>query len=321
MNVGRWLAILLACAQPAAAQTEPRALDRNVGAARSHFQRGVVLYRSGAYDAALAEFSRAYDAAPNYRILYNLAQIQAQKHDYVEARRLFSRYLEAGGADVPAARANAVRAELAELAQRVSRLQVDTNVDAARLFVGDLPAIELPRDEPVLLNAGIYRLRVEKPGYVTSSQTLTLAGGEEVSVSVELEAELDMDDVPRPPPSPPAATPPPRPAPDRSALWASLVATGALTGATVTFGMLTQSAHAQLDERLARPAPSPALVESGRERVHTFALLTDVFGLAAAGAAGLTTYLLLSEPDEPDAPALRAHVSPTSASLSWTRAF
>src|SRR5690348_12705741 len=84
VNVGRWLAILLACAQPAAAATEPGAPDRSVRAARSHFQRGVVLYRSGAYDAALAEFSRAYDAAPNYRILYNLAQIQAQKHDYVE---------------------------------------------------------------------------------------------------------------------------------------------------------------------------------------------------------------------------------------------
>src|SRR4051812_4490754 len=83
--------------------------------ARTHFQRGVALYRATAYDAALAEFTRAYDSAPNYRILYNLAQIQAQRHDYVASLRLFRRYLDDGAAHVPEARAEAVTGEIVEL--------------------------------------------------------------------------------------------------------------------------------------------------------------------------------------------------------------
>lgn len=322
MRLARALALVLLCTRSASAEPAPRAHARDVDAARSHFQRGVALYRSGAYDAAFAEFSRAYDAAPNYRVLYNLAQIQAQRHDYVEALALFERYLAKAVDQLPPARVEEVRAEMAELAQRITRLRVDTNVDGARLYVGDLPAIELPREEPLLLNAGIHRLRLEKAGYVSVSRTVTLVGGEEVSIGLELDAELDMDDVPPPPaPAPPTALPPAPP--DRSALWASLVASGALTGATLTFGVLTQSANAQLDERLARRPPSRASVEASRERVRTFALLTDVFGLAAVGAAGLSTYLWLSESTEPEPSdaGLSAYLGPRSAGVSWTRAF
>ncbi len=82
----------------AADDVAPQA-DVDVG--RAHFQRGVSLYRSGAYDAALAEFTRAHEAAPNYRILYNLAQIQAQRHDYVTSLALFQKYLDDGGSAVP----------------------------------------------------------------------------------------------------------------------------------------------------------------------------------------------------------------------------
>src|ERR1043166_1717810 len=54
-----------------------------VTVARQQFAHGVELYRAGAYDAALAAFTRAYELAPTYRILYNLAQVQAQRQDYV----------------------------------------------------------------------------------------------------------------------------------------------------------------------------------------------------------------------------------------------
>ena len=50
-------------------------------AARPHFMRGVELYRAGAYDASLAAFTRAYERAPSYRLIYNLAQVKAQRQD------------------------------------------------------------------------------------------------------------------------------------------------------------------------------------------------------------------------------------------------
>jgi len=293
--------------------------------ARTHFQRGVSLYRSGAYDAAFAEFTRAYEVAPNHRILYNLAQVQAQRHDYVEALSFFQRYLDEGAADVPPERAEEVRAEIAELEQRVSRLRVETNVDDAHLFINGQSSGDLPRDQPLLLNAGIHRLRVEKVGYVSASRVVTLAGGEESDVNLELIAELDIDDLtPRLPPPPPAPAPP-APRIDRTALWTSLVATGALTGATVTFGLLTRRANATLDDQLSRfPAPR-ASVEAGRTRVRTFALLTDGFGAAAAAALGLSTYFFLStdspSDETPGKNGLRAQIGPRGSSVVWLGAF
>jgi hypothetical protein len=342
---------LLACAgwlPPVAAATEPAssepassagepaaaaasasvrsAAGSNVDLASVHFRRGVALYRAGAYDAAFAEFTRAYESAPNHRVLYNLAQVQAQRHDYVEALALFRRYLEEGAEEVSAERAGRVRAEMAELEQRISRLRIEINIDDARLLVDGQPAGDLPRDEPLLLNAGVHRLGVEKVGFVGMSRVLTLVGGEESMVSFELTAELDIDDwavSPPPAPAPLPLAPPPRV--DRSALWASLVTTGALAGASVTFGVLTRRANVTLEDQLSRFPVQRASVEAGRTRVRTFALLTDGFGAAAAAALGLSTYFFFSTQTPSDEPrtnnGLRAQISPRLSTVTWQGAF
>jgi hypothetical protein len=155
---------------------------------------------------------------------------------------------------------------------------------------------------------------------------VTLAGGEDSDVNLELIVELDIDDLtPRLPPPPLPAPAPPAPRVDRTALWTSLVATGALTGATVTFGLLTRRANATLDDQLSRfPAPR-ASVEAGRTRVRTFALLTDGFGAAAAGALGLSTYFFLStdsaSDETPGKNGLRAQIGTRGSSVVWLGAF
>jgi tetratricopeptide (TPR) repeat protein len=305
----------------------PSAPGSNLEVARVHFRRGVTLYRAGAYDAAFAEFTRAYESAPNHRVLYNLAQVQAQRHDYVEALAHFRRYLDEGAEEVPAERAEQVRAEMAELEQRISRLRIEISIDDARLLVDGQPAGDLPRDEPLLLNAGVHRLSVEKVGFVSTSRVLTLVGGEESVASFELAAELDIDAWIVPPSSTPTSAPPPPPPPrvDRTALWASLVTTGALAGAGVTFGVLTRRANATLEDHLSRIPVQRASVEAGRTRVRTFALLTDGFGAAAAAALGLSTYFFFSTQTPSDEPrtnnGLRAQISPSLSTVTWQGAF
>jgi tetratricopeptide (TPR) repeat protein len=311
----------------AASGAAPSTAGGNVEVARVHFRRGVELYRAGAYDAALAEFTRAYECAPNHRVLYNLAQVQAQRHDYVEALALFGRYLDEGVDEVPAERAEHVRAEMAELGRRISRLRIEIDIDDARLLVDGQPAGELPRDEPLLLNAGVHRLSVEKVGFVSASRVLTLVGGEESQVSFELAAELDIDDWTVPAlPTPASALPsPPPPRADRTALWTSLVTTGALAGASVTFGVLTRRANSALEDQLSRFPVQRASVEAGRNRVRTFALLTDGFGAAAAAALGLSTYFFFSTQAPSDEPltnnGLSAQISPRLSTVTWQGAF
>ncbi len=92
----------MASAAPARADTDD---------ARSHFTRAVELFKEGDFRAALIEFQRAYDASPNYKVLYNLGQTNLELQDYAGALRAFRGYLDGGGRDIPAARRTQVEAD------------------------------------------------------------------------------------------------------------------------------------------------------------------------------------------------------------------
>src|ERR1700679_4128277 len=72
--------------------------------ARSHFTHGVELFKEADFRAALIEFQRAYDAAPNYKVLYNLGQTSLELQDYAGALKAFRGYLDGGANQIPAAR-------------------------------------------------------------------------------------------------------------------------------------------------------------------------------------------------------------------------
>ncbi|HEY6459174.1 MAG TPA: hypothetical protein VIY73_03455, partial [Polyangiaceae bacterium] len=46
--------------------------------AREHFGRGVRMYQEDDFRGALIEFSRAYELAPNWAVLYNVGQSHYQ---------------------------------------------------------------------------------------------------------------------------------------------------------------------------------------------------------------------------------------------------
>jgi hypothetical protein len=299
--------------------------DPIVDQARTHFLRGVDLYRAGAYDVALAEFTRAYDSAPNFRILYNLGQIQAQRHEYVASLELFRRYLSDGAGQISEERVGEVQTEITELERRVAQLHVSTNVDDARLFVDDMPVAELPLAKPILVNAGIHRLRVEKVGRAPAFRTVTLTGGDTLDLALDLDSTVDLEASPEPAPFV-QPSPPKIPEPDTTPFWMSLAATGVLTGATATFALLTHQANAELGRQLDQyPAPRAA-IERSRERVRTYAVTTDALGIASALAAGITTYFYFStatehEPEPGVQLQLEAQVGPARAGLSCVGKF
>jgi len=122
------LAITCRSALVAAEPAAPAVSASSTTEARERFQRGVALYREGSFDAALAEFRRAYEIAPNYRILYNLAQVQVERHDSVAALSLFGQYLQQGGSELDAERRAQVERDMQSLRGRVVDLTVECNV-------------------------------------------------------------------------------------------------------------------------------------------------------------------------------------------------
>jgi hypothetical protein len=273
----------------------PAALADKVEEARARFQRGVELYREGSFDAALAEFNKAYDLAPNYRVLYNMAQVQTERHDYVAALKLMEKYLAEGGNDIAPERKDQVTKELATLRGRVTELTVKTNVEGAELLIDGVVSGTTPFTEPVLISAGVRQLQLRKVGYETANKTMTVAGGEDVAVDFEL---TELPESPGPvivqTSEPMQDTRPIDDGPSKAPMWISLAATGLFAGGAVTFAVLTKKADDELDRELNRIPLEQDRVTSKRDDVKRNALLTDGLTAASVVSAGLFVYFAIS---------------------------
>ncbi len=286
---GAWaLCVLFVFAQPAALRAEGSASEPGREAAL-HFDRGVELYGEGNLDAALVEFERAYELVSSHRVLYNLAQVQAERHEYVAALGLFEKYLAEGGSEVPESRRVETTAEIARLRTRVVELWVDTDVEGASLFVNGESAGGLPLAAPVLINPGLAHVRVEKAGYEPASRELRVTGGDRVRLGLPLDEHAAANG---------------SGAKERSdaslrsykPAWICSAVTLALGGATLSLGLITRDANRALDAELDRfPARESELADR-RSKVKTYAALTDGVGAATVVALGLAVYFLIDPP-------------------------
>lgn len=258
------------------------------GQAGAHFERGVELYREGSLDAALVEFERAYELIPSYRLLYNLAQIQAERHEYATAVGLFDKYLEAGAEQVAEDRRAEVQTEIEKLRARVAYLAVQTNVEGAKLFVNDALVGSLPLERPVPINSGVWNLRVEKAGYVTARAELKVAGGERPTLNLPLIS------------SERAHTGETKASPERAAnylpAWITSATALAFGGATLGLGLAAHSADQQLDLALGRFPVRQGEIDDKRSQLKLYAGLTDACAAASIVALGVAIYLWFDPP-------------------------
>jgi len=273
------------------AAAEPPAADPpgGVDQARTHFLRGAELYKEANYDGALAEFSRAYQLVPNYRVLYNIAQAQVERHDYVAARNAFQDYLRQGATDVPEDRREEVQREIANLSTRISELTVTSNVTGGSVTVDGVTVGTLPLETPLLVSAGTRRVAVSKPGYATVERVISVTGGDKPELALQLEPIVSTTQAP---PTPVQAEQKRR-GPGAGA-WLSLAATGAFAAGAVTFGLLTQDKDSDLDAQLARHPADRGRVSDTRSQLKLYAGLTDGFAAASAVSAVLAVYFFVS---------------------------
>ncbi len=254
--------------------------------ASERFQRGVELYQEQAFRAALVEFERAYAIAPDYRLLYNIGQVQSQLADYLSATNSYERYLAQGGAVVPKARREAVEKELQILNERVGRLMIESNAKGAEIFVDDQQVGVTPLASAVLVNVGRHRVYARGTSGAVASKVIDIAGGDSLEVRLTLEGEALAAEAPETIRAPMSTT--------KKLALASLAVGGvALVGAVVT-GVL---AKGKIDDRkteLKRELPDQGKLRDLGDSATGLALTTDLFGgLAVAGvAAGVALWII-----------------------------
>jgi tetratricopeptide (TPR) repeat protein len=264
--------------------------------ARVRFQRGVQLFHEGSFEAALAEFRRAYQIAPSYRILYNLAQVHFELHDYVGALRSFKQYLNDGLGEITPERRAQVEADMQKLEGRVAYLDISTNLAGADILVDDQPVGISPLDGPVLVNAGIRRVSAAKSGRTSPQRNVTMAGGDHVKIAVM---------IPDPPPTRGAAAAvsqslPLAPAPvptDHGRVWLGLGATAVLGAVAGGMALATRQAKKAFDSELNTFPSTKERLDATRSRMVVLAAVTDGLTAAALVAGGITLYFAVTGDD------------------------
>jgi tetratricopeptide (TPR) repeat protein len=267
-----------------------------VAEARERFARGVQLYREGSLEAALAEFEKAAQIAPSYRLQYNIAQVQYELHNYVAAMRAYRRYLAYGGDQIPAARRAKVQSDIAELEGRVAQLTVKTNVPGAVVAIDEIRAGVAPLTRPLWVNPGLRRVSALKPGYLPATVTVTAAGGEQIDLNLEL-PPLVSPGTARQLGVQATADEPARP---RVKTWLSLLTTGALAATTGGFALLTRDAKRDFEVQLDQIPNTRASIENARLRMVTFAAVTDALAVGTLIAGGVAIYMALTEGRPPN---------------------
>jgi hypothetical protein len=334
MEMSRTILLLLALVvplwlSPSVAWAEPT--KEQIAEARAHYKKGLDLYDESDFDAALIEFQRAYDTAPAYKILYNIALVQRQLKDYAGSLRSFKRYLDDGGKRIDAKRITEVEREIEKLQGRVAEVKLTTNVEGAEVLVDDLEVGKTPLDEPLSVNAGKRKISVTKSGYATASRVIKVAGGDNVDLELELKKSSGGAAPAAPAGKPPAPDKPPvkeEPEPEPEAEgssfpWVPWAITGALGAGAGVFAVLTLSAQSDLKNERDSVTTREKL-DDAESKTKTFALVTDVLLAATVVSAGIALYITLDsggdEPAEKEKAARRVElgIGPGAAMLRGT---
>lgn len=291
--------------------------------AQRRFAQGKELYEENDFRGALNEFKRAWQLAPNFRLLYTIAQVQFQLQDYAAALRSFEQYLAEGGAEIPETRRAEVQKELERLAARVARIEISTNLEGAVITVDDVEVGTAPLREPVLVSAGRRRITATR-GRATASRVVDFAGGDSSRIVLDLaEPAPSVASPARSAPRPAPSAPPPAPAPTRvqpeehSVPWAAWALTGGLAACATVTGVLALRASSDLADKRDTPDVGADALEQASSRASSFALATDILAAAALVSGGISLWFTLDSASPAAAtPAAQVGLSPGRITLS-----
>ena len=273
-------------AKPAAdAAAESAPTPQAMKEAGERYERGLSLYSGGEYLLALVEFERAYQLAPNYRVLYNVGQVRIQLARYSKAREALEEYLRQGGDEINAERRKAVEADLQMLAERTAKLAIVSNEPGADIALDGVGVGTTPLAEPIVVDAGEHTVEVRKNGFYGKSSHVTLAGRD------DLEVRLDITKIPE---SKAVVVEGGSSRPDRSLVWVGWAATGALAVGAGVVGYLGVTKANDLESMRTDYGVTRNQLDDTKNSARTLFMISDIAGAAAVLTAGASLYFTLA---------------------------
>lgn len=259
--------------------------------AKEQFLNGVDLFGEGKYEQAAVAFARAYELKPHFKILFNIGQAENELGHYAAALQAYVRYLDEGGSEVPAERAEQVKVEIKRLNTLVGMVQVKGGPAGAKVLVDKEERGSLPLEKGLFLDLGKHEIAIEADGKRVFERVITVAGGGQTAVEVRSEGPAEVD---RAAETGQAAEAKPADEKARGPLWVwGWVATGA--GAVILVaGAATGGAALSLGGDLESSCPDGICPPDKRDDLDTMnALGTSSTVLLAAGGVVAATGIVL----------------------------
>jgi hypothetical protein len=158
------------------------------GSAKEDYDAGRVLFEDQDYAGALVKFQRAFEAAPDPRLLWNMAACEKSSRHYANALALLERYRREGDTRM----SQGQRAELVTLIDTlrtlISRVHLVVDEPGASVFVDDRLAGTTPLPDTLFVDLGTRRIRVAKAGFQDQVIAQEFAGGSELTLYMTLPA-------------------------------------------------------------------------------------------------------------------------------------
>lgn len=269
---------------------------QNLDEARTRFKRGTELYDEGNYRGALIEFQSAFEASPNFKLLYNIGLVHLALQDYARAVQSFTRYLNEGGAEIPPARRVEVTKEIERLSPRIGKLIIET-ASGAEVLLDDERIGFAPLPGPVSANTGRHKIGVVVGGKEVT-RIIDLAGQQNLTVAIANEAVAPKSAAPVEvvQKQPQQATTPPGVRPAVIVAW-SVTAAAAFTA--LSFVGLAASASTELVSLRATFGVTKLALEDQATKSRNLAIVADSLMGATVVAAGVALWVTVSGASAP----------------------
>jgi tetratricopeptide (TPR) repeat protein len=257
--------------------------------ASSHFRRAVDLFQDGLYRPALVELQRAYEIAPNYRVLFNIGQTHMALGEFVEAIQAYEEFLKQGGSEIDAARRSDLQGQLEHLRRNTARLAILVSQVGATVSVDGKEIGKAPLSGEVALSVGQHRISARAEDGASASEEVNVAGGDFRKLTLTLVAPA-LAQAPTLEAAPPTQKPPM--AVRRKWAIGLLASAGALAIAGGGLALSAKAANDAYQRELDTQPGDPDAIQSAHDQLSRRSVAADVL-FGGALAVGITGVVLM----------------------------
>jgi hypothetical protein len=156
------------------------------GDARAAYDSAKLLFEDGDHTGALTKFKSAFELSKDPRLLWNMAVCEKELRHYARSAGLVSRYLSEGGKAISAEQRRNASDTQAALRAFYSEVDLSGAPDGATVLVDGVALGQIPLTEPLLVDLGAHKLRLELDGYAPFETSIDVPGSNRFEVPVVL---------------------------------------------------------------------------------------------------------------------------------------